>query len=193
MILQIVLKFCHVLREKTLKRVNKNVNFTIVPGPTFGSSQKLGFAVLPMVVYNINKSDSISPPSSTAVLFYFDFYGSWVAALKQSIYWNQNKWRAFITIGYGDLQLKFYGIGQDKAIIPNNDSNYVWSQQKEMDVVVTCFRKIYKGVYGGLEFRYTQSNLQGSDLYPPPLTISSPPISSLTASTNDSTSGLFLK
>ena len=149
--------------EKTLKRVNKNVNFTIVPGPTFGSSQKLGFAVLPMVVYNINKSDSISPPSSTAVLFYFDFYGSWVAALKQSIYWNQNKWRAFITIGYGDLQLKFYGIGQDKAIIPNNDSNYVWSQQKEMDVVVTCFRKIYKGVYGGLEFRYTQSNLQGSD------------------------------
>jgi hypothetical protein len=71
--------------EKTLKKVSKNVNFTIVPGPVIGTTQKLGFAVLPMVVYNLNKKDTISPPSSTAVMIYFDFYGSWATAIKQSL------------------------------------------------------------------------------------------------------------
>ena len=149
--------------EKTLKKVNKNVNFAIIPGPVFGTTEKLGFAVLPMIVYNLRKADTISPPSSTAVLIYFDFYGSWVTGLKQSFYWNQNKWRAFITFQVGDLQLKYYGIGRDTVIINNNDSNFVWTRQKEMDVVVTCFRKIYRGLYGGLECRYTLANLQGSD------------------------------
>lgn len=149
--------------EKTLKKVNKNVNFTVVPGPTFGASEKLGFAVLPMIVYNLKKSDSVSPPSSTALLIYFDFYGSWVTAVKQSFYWNQNKWRAFVTVGVGDLHLKYYGIGRDTAIINNDDSNYVWTRQREFDVTLTCFRKIYKGLYGGLESRFSLYNYQGTD------------------------------
>ncbi len=149
--------------ENTLKKVNKNVNFTIIPGPVYGVSQKLGFAVLPMIVYNLNKSDSLSPPSSSAVMVYFDFYGSWETGLKQSLYWNENKWRAFITFQIGDLQLKYFGIGRDTSIISNNDSNYVWSRQKELNVMITCFRKIYKGLYGGLECHYSLSNLQGSD------------------------------
>jgi hypothetical protein len=152
-----------VLVERTLKKINKNVNFTIVPGPTFGATQKLGFAVLPMIVYDLKKADTVTPPSSTAILFYFDFYGSWVTAVKQSLYWNQNKWRAFISAGVGDLQLKYYGIGRDTAIINNDDSNYVWTRQKEFDIVLTCFRKIYKGLYGGLESRYTLFNYQGTD------------------------------
>jgi hypothetical protein len=152
-----------VLVEAALKKVNKNVNFTIVPGPVFGTTQKLGFAVLPMVVYSLDKKDKLSPPSSTAVMFYFDFYGSWATAVKQSLYWNENKWRAFFTVGVGDLHLKFYGIGRDTVIINNNDSNFVWTRQKGIDVVATCFRRIYKGLYGGLDFRYNFSNLQGSD------------------------------
>ena len=149
--------------EKTLKKVNKNVNFTIVPGPTFGATQKLGFAVLPMIVYNLKKADTVSPPSSTAILFYFDFNGSWVTAVKQSLYWNQNKWRAFVSTGVGDMQLKYYGIGRDTAIINNDDSNYVWTSQRDLDVVVTCFRKIYRGLYGGLECRYSMYNFTGKD------------------------------
>ncbi|MCX6268302.1 MAG: BamA/TamA family outer membrane protein [Bacteroidetes bacterium] len=149
--------------EKTLKKINKNVSFTVVPGPIFGSTQKVGFAVLPMIVYNLKKSDTITPPSSTAVMFYFDFYGSWMTGVKQSLYWNHNKWRAFLTFNVGEMQLKFFGIGRDTVIIDNNDANYVWTTQKEMSVTLTCFRKIYKGLYGGLEYNYSLSNLQGTD------------------------------
>jgi len=149
--------------EKTLHKVGRNVNFTIVPGPVIGTTQKLGFALLPMIVYSLNKKDTLSPPSSTAVLFYFDFYGSWAFAIKQSLYWNQNKWRAFFTLGVGDLKLKYFGIGRDTVIVSNNDTNYVWTRERDLDVSATCFRKIFKGLYGGLELRYSVSNYQGTD------------------------------
>jgi hypothetical protein len=149
--------------EHTLKKINKNASFTIVPGPVTGTSQKLGFVILPMIVYKLNRNDSLSPPSSSALMVYFDFYGSWITAVKQSFYWNQNKWRAYISAGVGNMQLKFFGIGRDTSIINNNDTNYVWTTQKGGDVAVICFRKIYKGLYGGLEYRYYRSNLEGTD------------------------------
>jgi len=149
--------------ENTLKKVAGNVNFTILPGPVSGTSNKVGFMVLPMIVYNLDKKDTLSPPSSSAILFYFDFYGSWVAAVKQSFYWNQNKWRAFISAGIGDMQLKFFGVGRDSVIISNDESNYVWTHQSGFVASVNCFRKIYKGLYGGLEYRYNISTLEGKD------------------------------
>jgi hypothetical protein len=149
--------------ENTLKKVSKNVNFTIVPGPVYGTTQKLGLVVVPMLVYTLNRKDTLSPPSSSALMVYFDFYGSWVTSIKQSLYWNRNKWRAFISAGIGNLQLKYFGIGRDTSIVSNNDSNYVWTHQEGLDVSAICFRKIYRGLYGGLEYRYINANLQGSD------------------------------
>jgi hypothetical protein len=152
-----------IIVENTLKKVSKNINFTILPGPVYGPTEKLGFMVLPMIVYDLDKQDTLSPPSSSALMFYFDFYGSWYTAIKQSFYWNQNKWRAFISVGAGDLKLKFFGIGLDSVIVSNDDSNYVWMHQKSFNVSAVCFRKIYKGLYGGLEYRYTLSTNEGAD------------------------------
>jgi hypothetical protein len=159
----VIAKDSIVFVEHALKKINKNASFTIIPGPVTGTSQKLGFVILPMFVYNLSRNDSLSPPSSSALMAYFDFDGSWVTAVKQSFYWNQNKWRAYISAGVGNMQLKFFGIGRDTIIISNKDTNYVWTTQRELDVTLVCFRKIYKGLYGGLEYRYNRSNLEGKD------------------------------
>lgn len=149
--------------ERTLGKVSKNVNFTIVPGPVIGTTQKIGFAVLPMIVYSLSKKDTVSPPSSTALMIYFDFYGSWSTAIKQSLYWNQNKWRAFFTMGVGNMRLKYFGVGRDTVIIDNNDSNYFWTREKGLAISAICFRKIFRGLYGGLECRYSLANYEGTD------------------------------
>ena len=149
--------------EKTLRKVNKNIDFSIFPGPVTGTTQKIGFVVLPMVVYNLRKADTISPPSSTEVLLYFDLNGGWMTAVKQSLYWNQNKWRGFLTVGGGNLKVKFFGVGRDTSIIGNNASNYVWASQKVLEITAICFRKIFKRLYGGLDYRYSVTNLVGSD------------------------------
>jgi hypothetical protein len=149
--------------ENAIKKVNKNVNFTIIPGPTYNATQKLGFAVLPMLVYDVNRKDTVSPPSSTAALLYFDFYGSWLTAAKQSFYWDENKWRAIIFISYGNLRSKFYGVGRDTAIVTNKDTTYVWVSQKPFEFAVTCYRKIVSHLYGGLEYDYSSTMLEGED------------------------------
>lgn len=149
--------------EAGLKKLNKNINFTIIPGPVVGATQKVGFVVLPMLVYDLDKKDDLSPPSSSAVMFYFDFYGSWQVAVKQSFYWNQNKWRAFITGGVGNLHQKFFGIGRDTVIINNDESNYDWTRLRNSFISVSCYRKIFSGFYGGLEYSYINSVIAADD------------------------------
>jgi hypothetical protein len=152
-----------VIVENTLKKLNKNINFTVLPGPTSSISQSLGLVVLPVIFYDIDKKDTLSPPSSTALAIYFDFNGSWMAATKQSFYWNQNKWRASVSIGYGDLRLKFFGIGNDTMIISNSRNNYVWTHQRSFSTTLTCYRRIFAGLYGGLEYDYASTDLAGAD------------------------------
>jgi hypothetical protein len=152
-----------VLVENSLKKINKNISFAIIPGPVYGATEKLGFVVLPMLVYNLDKNDHLSPPSSSAVLLYFDFYGSWQVAAKQSFYWNHNKWRAFITAGLGKMQMRFFGIGRDSVIINNDKSNYDWISTNQTAFHASCYRKVVSGFYAGLEYNYSGTKIKSED------------------------------
>lgn len=150
-----------VIVEKVLKKMNKNMNFVVVPGPAYNSSSNLGFAILPMVTYNLSKNDSLSPPSSTSALIYFDFYGSWFLAARQNLYFKNNKWRMISSMGYGNLKSKFFGIGRDTAVVKNNQ--YVYISQKTFFFMLSGYRQIFSHFYGGLEYSYLNVDLQGSD------------------------------
>ena len=152
-----------VLVEQSLKKISPNLNFTVIPGPAYGATEKTGLFVLPMLVYNLDKSDRVSPPSSTAMLLYMDFYGSWQVAAKQSFYWNHNKWRSFVTAGVSRMQLRFYGIGRDTVIISNDASNYDWINETTVNFSASVYRKIVSGFYGGLEYAYTYSHPDAKD------------------------------
>jgi outer membrane protein assembly factor BamA len=152
-----------VLVEKSLLKLNKNINFTVIPGPVYGATQKLGFVVLPMLVYNLDKSDNLSPPSSSALLVYFDFSGSWQVAVKQSLYWNRNKWRAFFMAGTGQMHVRFFGIGRDTVVLGNDASDYDWTRVVGGNITTSCYRKIYKGLFGGFEYSYGQSYVKADD------------------------------
>jgi len=152
------------LIEKTLEKIDRKIDFTLIPGPVYNSSTRLGFAVIPMLVYNLDKKkDTISPPSSTAALFYFDFYGSWMFAAKQNIFWDHNKWRAIVTVGYGDLKSKYFGVEMDSTVINNNSQNYVWMSDQTFFLTMTCYRKIVSGFFGGLEYAYDNITQSGKD------------------------------
>jgi len=150
-----------VIVEAVLKKMNTNLNFVIVPGPVYNSATNLGFAILPMFTYNVSRKDSLSPPSSTSALLYMNFYGSWFIAAQQNLYFGQNKWRMISSIGYGDLRTKFFGIARDTAVVRNND--YVFVNQKTFIFTLSGYRKIYSGLYGGLEYSYFNINLRGVD------------------------------
>lgn len=150
-----------VIVEAVLKKMNKNMNFVIVPGPAYNSSSNLGFAILPMFTYNLNKKDTLSPPSSTSALIYFDLIGSWFLAARQNLYFNENKWRMISSIGYGDLRTKFFGIGRDTAVVKNNQ--YVYINQKTFLFMLNGYRRVFSNFYAGLEYSYLNVDLERDD------------------------------
>lgn len=149
--------------QNTLKKIKKNINFTLIPGPTTNATQNIGFGVLPMLVYNLNPEDKLSPPSSTAALFYFDFNGSWAIALQQKFFWDQNKWRIIFSTGYGDLKVKFFGVGDNTEYVSNNDTNYVWGIEKPFIVSLVAYRKVISHFFAGLEYNYSNVYFNGRD------------------------------
>ncbi|MCX6277982.1 MAG: BamA/TamA family outer membrane protein [Bacteroidetes bacterium] len=151
------------LIEKTLEKLDRKINFTVIPGPVYNSSTQLGFAVIPMLVYNLDKADTVTPPSSTSALLYFNTHWSWMFSIKQNLYWDHNKWRAIISFGYGNLKSKFFGAENDSMVINNNTDNYGWISDKTLFVTATCYRKIAGGFYGGLEYSYSSILQQGAD------------------------------
>ncbi len=152
-----------VLVEQTIRKLGKNVNFAVLPGPSYNTTQKLGFAILPVLVYNLDTADRRSPPSSTGLLIYFSFSGSWALAAQQNLFWNQNRWRATTTFGYGDMRSKFFGVGCDTAIVGNDPSRYQMIHIRGLNGMVNCFRKIVSGFYGGLQYNFATMTLKGTD------------------------------
>ncbi len=152
-----------VLFENALKEIDHKTNFTMIPGPVYNSTKRLGFAIIPMLVYNVDKADRVSPPSSSEALFFFDLYGSWIVGAKQNVYWNRNKWRAIFTIGYGNLKSKFFGVRNDSMIISSNSENYVWMSDQVFFISTSCYRKIVGGLYAGLEYAYGNVTQKGKD------------------------------
>lgn len=145
-----------VVIEESLKKISKNIDFTFAPGPVYGATEKLGLAVLPMIIYNLSEDDTISPPSSTSLLVYFDFHGSWQLGAKQSFYWSENNWRAFVAMGTGVMNRRFYGVNRDTALINNDSDNFFWMNDRTTLLSVSCFRRVFSGLYGGLEYAYNR-------------------------------------
>ena len=151
------------LVEKTMKKLGKNVNFTVMPAPNYNTTQKLGFAILPVLVYNLKRSDTLSPPSSSGIMIYFNFYGSWALAARQAFFWGHNKWRASVEAGYGHLRMKYFGVGRDTVILGNADSNYVWSRIDGWYGSLSCYRRVVSKFYAGLHYNLGSTTLEGTD------------------------------
>lgn len=151
------------LVEHTMRKLGKNLNFAVLPGPSYNTTQKLGFAIVPVLVYNLDTADHLSPPSSTGLLLYGSFSGSWAVAAQQNLFWYQNRWRASATFGYGDLRMKFFGVGCDTAIVDNDPSRYHWMRIEGLNGSVNCFRRIFARFYGGLQYNFATATLTGTD------------------------------
>ncbi len=152
-----------VLIEEAFNKINPNPNFVIVPGPVYGNTAQLGFVILPVYFYNIDKKDMLSPPSSSAAMVFFDFHGSWTVAFNQSLYWGENKWRGFASAGYGKMNRRFFGIGNDTVVLSNDPEQFFWSDIDGGFLSVSCYRRLFRSFYGGLEYGLQNYTIDADD------------------------------
>lgn len=151
------------LFRDTLKLFYKHqLRFTILPGAVRDPLGQTGVAVLPVVTYKIDPKDSISPPSSTSLLAFFSFAGSYNFGLQQSLFIKEDRWRFRLYLNTSKYFYDFYGIGKGPSDIDKSTAPVI-TYDKSQKVTLELFRKVYKRLYVGFKGLYDEFYVDGKE------------------------------
>ncbi len=130
--------------EKPVKAVAMPIPLS---NPTIGTG--LGLAV--MTIYNVDEG---SPDSSTILGGLYTNSDSWLVGLAQDTYLKDDEYRVNAALGYGDMNLKFYGIGYKAGSL----GIYLPINQKFAAFIPGFQAHVGHDIYLGARLRYLQVN-----------------------------------
>lgn len=97
-----------------------------VPIPVSNPTVGTGLQGVLMYLHPARKEDTQSPNSTSGLAGMYTDSKSWAAALFHDGYWADDTYRFRGILGYGEFNLKFYGIG-DSPVFGNNPLDYEFS------------------------------------------------------------------
>lgn len=86
---------------------SKNSNFKVIPAPVFNPTFGTGIAVLPVYVFHKKGVSSETNPSILQGIIFISSSGSYLAGIKQTIYFNNNKYWLDSYAGYASMEFDF--------------------------------------------------------------------------------------
>ncbi len=125
----------------------KSVRF--LPLPYLGYNESIGFqyGVLPIFMLDLNKLDTISPPSSVGGFGMHTTTKSWIVLGFGRFYLKEDTWRLKGGFGKGNFNFQFYISPPFDIYVPyNTNANFA---------VFHVERKIINDLYGGLGYKFT--------------------------------------
>jgi outer membrane protein assembly factor BamA len=138
--------FCQ--EKKETKKEEKNFNFVPVPYVSYNRTYELMFGAVPMIMYNVNKKDTISPQSLSGAMGVYTTNETWFSAFFTKLYLNEDKWRILFGAGLGNMNSQFLqSAGTDQFTNIQTGADFLKLEVK---------RKIAKGVYLGGSYLYTK-------------------------------------
>ena len=133
----------------TTAEKEKKVDFKLVPYLNYDRSLGLSGGIVPMIMYKMNKNDTISPASMTGALGFYTTNNTWFTVLFSKMYFNEDKYRATLVGGLGSMYYQFY---LDDPINPGNiDYNTGYDF-----FLAELQRKVINNLYVGLNFKYAK-------------------------------------
>jgi hypothetical protein len=130
------------------KKEEKSFNFVPVPYVSYNRTYEFMFGAVPMVMYNVNKKDTISPQSLSGVMGVYTTNKTWFSAFFTKLYLNEDKWRILFGAGLGNMNSQFLqSAGTDQFTNVQTGADFLKLEVK---------RKIAKGVYVGGSYIYTK-------------------------------------
>lgn len=114
-----------------------------ISNPTIGS----GLAFGTMLLYQLDEN---SPASSTTLGGLYTDTSSWGAGISQKAYFNNDKYRVNATAGYADMNLKFYGIGNNSG----GKEQYINLNQSGYLINARFQTEIRDNLYFGIGYKY---------------------------------------
>jgi hypothetical protein len=129
---------------------------TPVPGVFINPSLASGFAVLPLAQYRFRSGDMSLRPSSTQAVVYLAFNNSRVVGLKQTLFFNKDRWWIESFAAGASIRMKFRGLSAERA-----DDSYTWVSHTGIYTGVLVSYRIIPHLYGGLLLNFNSLMVEG--------------------------------
>jgi hypothetical protein len=133
---------------------------TPVPGVFINPSLASGFAVLPLAQYRFRAGDMSLRPSSTQAVIYLTFNNSRVVGLKQTLFFNHDRWWIESFAAGASIRMKFRGLSATRA----NDA-YTWVNHTGLYTGVLVSYRIVPRLYGGVLLNFNSLMVEGESDY----------------------------
>lgn len=129
------------------KKQTKRVDFNVMPYINYNRTLDFMFGAIPMMMYKLDKSDTISPKSLSGISAIYTTNKSYFIVSFNKWYFKEDNWRAQFFLATGNQNAQFY---VDDIDVPDF---YDYGTKKTI-VGATLQRKIAKALYGGLGYSY---------------------------------------
>lgn len=153
-----------IAEESNSEKEEKNVKWTVVPGPFYNPNLGTGIQILPMVMYPVDKSDKISPLSTTMGFFLWS-KPDWdiddstiIGGLSQKFHLAEDTWR-----------LSLYGAGARvlyRYYLPGNSPGEnldVWAYSRGFYSGTKVEYRTWRDLFTGLGYDFQIYDIYGRD------------------------------
>jgi outer membrane protein assembly factor BamA len=128
----------------------KSKKIKIVPYISYNRTYEFMFGAVPMMMYKVNKKDTISPESISGLMGIYTTNKTWFALAFSKLYLHEDRWRLTLAGGLGNANSQFLSSG--------TTSNFIDYQTGADFFKFEVQRKIGKGIYFGANYMYTKFN-----------------------------------
>lgn len=134
----------------------KNIDFNIMPYLNYNRTLEFMFGAIPMMMYKVNKADTISPKSLSGISAVYSTNKSYFIASFNKWYLKKDTWRAQLFFATGNQNAQFY---VDDIDVP---AFYDYGTKASM-VNFILQRKVVKSLYAGLGYAYAHYDTNYED------------------------------
>lgn len=142
-------------QSATDRTFEKNIDFSIVPAPSYSSKTSLSLNMIATGVYRVNRRDSITLPSNLSIYGTVSVIGYYYVGVMGNTFFRGNRHRLDYDIGFRSMPTDFWGFGY-RAATTNPQSEYINKNTfAEVKYLYEAFRNVHIGA--SLDFDYTKA------------------------------------
>jgi outer membrane protein assembly factor BamA len=131
------------------KEKEKSKKIKVVPYISYNRTYEFMFGAVPMLMYKVNKKDTISPESISGLMGIYTTNKTWFAIAFSKLYLMEDHWRITIAAGLGNANSQFRS---------GSSSSFIDFQTGADFFKLEAQRKIGEDLYLGANYMYTKYN-----------------------------------
>jgi len=138
------------LHNEEEKKKDKSLSFAPIPYLNYSRTGGFGFGAVPMIMYPVNKKDTLSPDSLSGLVGFYTTEGNYAGIFFQRFYLAEDNWRVQAAGGFGSQGFQFI---PEIGDIGNDFIEYTTNGKF---LLVGFQRRIYKQIYGGINYVFIE-------------------------------------